>query len=70
MNDLNRSFYSRLSSRTDILLTQTVLNDVFCIRLAIGAERTRIHDIHHAYGILVEEAEKTVEEWKEKERTS
>jgi len=66
MNDLNQSFYSRLSSRNDILLTQTVLNGVFCIRLAIGAERTRSHDIDRAYEILVEEAERTVEEWKAK----
>ncbi len=68
MNELNQAFYSHLSSRNDILLTQTVLNGVFCIRLAIGAERTRIDDIHRAYEILVEEAGKIVEEWKAKNK--
>lgn len=63
MNELTKSLYSRLSARSDILLTQTVLNGVFCIRFAVGSERTRVEDINKAVGVMVEEAEVVIREW-------
>lgn len=66
MNTLNQTFYSRLSARNDILLTQTVLNGVFCIRFVVGSERTTVDDIHRAADILVQEAKGVIEDWKVK----
>ena len=66
LNALNRDYYSRLSSRPEILLTQTKLNDVFCIRFAIGAARTTKEHIDKAWGILQEEAQVTLKEWRDK----
>jgi len=63
LNGLNRLFYERISARDDILLTQTILNGVFCIRLAVGAVRTTSIHIKNAYDILHEEAELTVKVW-------
>ena len=39
------------------MLTQTVLNGVFCIRFAIGAERTEVFHINQAFNLLQKEAE-------------
>ncbi|KAH7883152.1 pyridoxal phosphate-dependent transferase [Phlebopus sp. FC_14] len=63
MNSLNRSFYARLSARSDIALTQTDLNGVICIRMAIGAERTSEEHIKRAFEVLCEEAKVTIEAW-------
>ena len=64
LNDLNRLFYSRISARNDILMTQTNVNDVFCIRMAIGAQRTTEKHIREAYDILELEAKATLDTWK------
>ena len=66
LNDLNRVFYARVSARGEIFLTQTQLNDVFCVRLAVGAERTRKEHIDRAWTLIREEAEGAVQEWAEK----
>ncbi|KZT18495.1 hypothetical protein NEOLEDRAFT_1143320 [Neolentinus lepideus HHB14362 ss-1] len=65
LNSLNRIFYSRLSARHDVLLTQTQLNGVFCIRLAVGAARTDDTHIKHAYDVMVEEALVAINTWRE-----
>lgn len=57
MNRFTKALYSRLCSRNDILLTQTDLNGVFCIRFVVGAERTNVEDVHRAASIIIEEAE-------------
>ncbi|XP_006460873.1 hypothetical protein AGABI2DRAFT_185212 [Agaricus bisporus var. bisporus H97] len=62
MNTLNQTFYSRLSARNDIFLTQTILNGAFCIRFSIGAELTTEDDICRAVDTLIEEAKNVVEE--------
>ncbi|KAG6333820.1 hypothetical protein ID866_5268 [Astraeus odoratus] len=64
LNELNRLFYGRVSSRNNIALTQTDLNGVFCIRFAVGAERTSEEHIRYAYEILSQEAQTTLREWK------
>jgi len=56
-DELTRKLYSRVSARKDILLTQTVLQGVFCIRFAVGARRTEKEHIDAAYDLLCEEAE-------------
>ncbi|KAF8839449.1 hypothetical protein BDN67DRAFT_970046 [Paxillus ammoniavirescens] len=63
MNTLNRSFYTRLLARPDIALTQTDLNGMFGIRMAVGAERTTEEQIRRAFEILCEEADVTLEVW-------
>ena len=57
LNAINKLFYARISARKDILLTQTILNGVFCIRFAIGAERTEVFHIKQAYNLLQKEAQ-------------
>ena len=60
LNDLNKIYYDQISARPDILLTQTKLNGVFCIRFAIGAARTKEEHIDHAWSILQEEAQSAI----------
>jgi aromatic-L-amino-acid/L-tryptophan decarboxylase len=63
LNTINELFYGRLSTRKDLLFTQTVLNGVFCIRFAVGA-RTQNEHIDKAFEILTHEARFVVESWK------
>ena len=63
MNNLNRYFFRRLSARRDIMLTQTSLNGMFCIRFVVGATRTNEGHIQDAYNIIIEEAKSTIETW-------
>ncbi|KAF8803201.1 hypothetical protein BYT27DRAFT_7226075 [Phlegmacium glaucopus] len=63
LNDLNCLLHGRISARDDILLTQTTLNGIFCIRFATGATRTTENHVHAAYDIICKEAETTLEMW-------
>ncbi|KAF8585535.1 aromatic-L-amino-acid decarboxylase [Ramaria rubella] len=62
VNTLNRIFHSRLSS-TSLFLTQTDVNGIFCIRMAVGATRTMEKHITQAWDILCAETEPALEEW-------
>jgi aromatic-L-amino-acid/L-tryptophan decarboxylase len=62
LNTLNRSFHGRLLKRSDIILTQTVLNGVFCMRFAVGARETLEEDIENAFKVISQEAEDTLKE--------
>ncbi|KIM41616.1 hypothetical protein M413DRAFT_445591 [Hebeloma cylindrosporum] len=64
LNNLNRDVFARLSARRDIMLTQTSLNGIFCIRFAVGATRTNEGHIQDAYNIIVEEAKSALKTWK------
>ncbi|KZT04883.1 uncharacterized protein LAESUDRAFT_760636 [Laetiporus sulphureus 93-53] len=66
LNDLNRSFYARVSVRPDILVTKTMLNDTFCVRFAVGAARTRKEHVDKAWELFQEEAAVTIKEWESK----
>jgi aromatic-L-amino-acid decarboxylase len=63
LNDLNRMLFSRISARADIMLTQTSLNGIFCIRFAVGATRTTDIHVRAAYDIICKEAETALEMW-------
>lgn len=63
LNDLNRAFYAGISARDDILLTQTILNGVFCIRFVVGAVRTDESHVRKAYELLNEEADAAIKAW-------
>ena len=63
LNNLNRDVFARLSARRDIMLTQTSLNGIFCIRFAVGATRTNEGHIQDAYDIIIEEAKSALETW-------
>ncbi|KAG1899805.1 pyridoxal phosphate-dependent transferase [Suillus fuscotomentosus] len=56
LNILNRAFYARLAARNDIALTQTDLNEVFYIRMVIGAEQTLESDVDRASALMKSEA--------------
>ena len=66
LNTLNHELNDALSARSDLTLTQTMLpgengaEGVFCIRFAIGAERTRWEHVEKAWGVVVEEGEKVL----------
>ncbi|KAH9942073.1 pyridoxal phosphate-dependent transferase [Amylocystis lapponica] len=68
LNELNRAFYARLAARTDITLTQTDLNGIYCVRFAVGAARTQRVHIDKAWALIQEEAGSALEEWKAKLR--
>jgi len=63
LNDLNRVFFGRLSTRHDIMLTQTSLNGIFCVRFVVGAARTNEEHIQEAYSIIIKEARSAYETW-------
>ena len=63
-NELNRIFNRRISDRHDILLTETNLNGIVCIRFAVGAYRTKDKHIHHAFQLLLNEGKIAIDEWK------
>ncbi|PPQ95321.1 hypothetical protein CVT26_008166 [Gymnopilus dilepis] len=67
LNELNRIFYARLSARHDIMLTQTSLNGMICVRLAVGATRTAEEHIYNAFNIVEKEAEIAIETWRQSE---
>jgi len=60
LNKLNKHFFSRILARTDILMTQTQLDGIFCIRFAVGAARTDETHIQRAFNLLCVEAETTM----------
>ncbi|KAG1794187.1 pyridoxal phosphate-dependent transferase [Suillus plorans] len=62
LNGLNRAFYSRLAARSDIAITQTDLNGVFCVRMAIGAEMTTERDIDRTLDMIEQEGRATLKE--------
>jgi aromatic-L-amino-acid decarboxylase len=68
LNELNRLFYGRISARNDIMLTQTNLNGIFCIRFVTGATRTTEVHVRAAYDILCKEAETSLELWAQSPR--
>lgn len=65
LNELNRLFFGRLSSKADIMLTQTTLNGTFCVRLAIGSVHTTEKHVHEAFALVSEEAKIALELWEQ-----
>jgi aromatic-L-amino-acid decarboxylase len=63
LNALNRAFYTRLSQRTDILLTQTVLKEIFCVRFAVGSKETGEEDVLKAWNVVMEVGDGVYQEW-------
>lgn len=63
LNSLNKYFFELISSRTEIYLTQTILNGVHCIRFAVGAERTTDKHVNGAFDLLEEEARNAIKTW-------
>jgi len=70
LNDINRLLHGRISARDDIMLTQTSLNGIFCIRFATGATRTTEVHVRAAYDVLCKEAESTLKTWAQTHRDS
>ncbi|KAL5482501.1 BZZ1 [Sanghuangporus weigelae] len=61
-NRLTQALYKRLGERRDIVLTKTVLNDIFCIRFAVGSAWTEERHIDAAYAIIMNEARVVIAE--------
>ncbi|KAI9056450.1 aromatic-L-amino-acid decarboxylase [Trametes sanguinea] len=71
LNDLNRAFHNRISAESDkIFLTQTMLNDTFCVRFAIGAQRSKKEHVDQAWGLIQESARAATQEWVSKRSTT
>jgi aromatic-L-amino-acid decarboxylase len=61
LNVLNRAFYVRLAARTaECVFTQTDLAGTFCVRMAVGAQRTEEKHIRAAFDVLTHEAVATL----------
>jgi aromatic-L-amino-acid/L-tryptophan decarboxylase len=56
LNALNKVLHERLAARTDILLTQTELDGIFCLRFAVGSLRTDVEHVQKAFEIVTAEA--------------
>jgi aromatic-L-amino-acid decarboxylase len=63
INGLNRDFFARISARPEIYLTQTDLAGTFCIRLAVGGQRTQETHVREAFEIISYEADVTLKAW-------
>jgi aromatic-L-amino-acid decarboxylase len=48
------------------MLVQTEINGIYCMRMAIGAQRTTEKHIRHAFNIFEEEATQAIDIWREK----
>ncbi|KAF9648552.1 aromatic-L-amino-acid decarboxylase [Thelephora ganbajun] len=63
LNELNELYYRRLNERNELMLTQTELNGVHCVRFVVGVQRTeRIH-VEAAFGICLETAKLVTREF-------
>lgn len=70
LNALNAELMDRLNARPEVMLTQTVLksveSEVYCIRFAIGAQKTTWADVEEIWHVVEQEGEKLLGEWKSK----
>lgn len=55
-NELTLKLAQALSARKDITITKTVLNGIYCLRIAVGAERTEERHIDAAFELISSEA--------------
>lgn len=60
VNTLNREFYSNLQFHSSLVLTQTLIGEVFCVRFAVGASTTEKSDIEDAWSVIRETGETTL----------
>jgi aromatic-L-amino-acid decarboxylase len=60
VNALNREFYNNLQSRSSLVMTQTLIGEVFCVRFAVGVSSTEQRDIEDAWGVIRETGETTL----------
>lgn len=68
LNEVNRELHSRLEHRSDLMLTQTVLKssegrEMFCIRFAMGVQRTTMKDVEEVWAEVDKEAEGVLSTW-------
>jgi len=59
-NALTADVFENLSARKDLQLTQTIVQGLSCIRLAVGATRTEERHIEKAFDIIRDEAKKSL----------
>jgi len=65
LNELNELYYRNINERKDIMLTQTKLNGVHCVRFVTGALGTKPHHIEEAFVICSETAKASIKEFME-----
>ncbi|KZO92342.1 hypothetical protein CALVIDRAFT_308478 [Calocera viscosa TUFC12733] len=63
LNSLNRALFHKIAARSDITITQTDLLGTFCLRFAVGAQRTEERHIRKAWEIISATAVETWAEW-------
>ncbi|KAA1472514.1 hypothetical protein DENSPDRAFT_821425 [Dentipellis sp. KUC8613] len=64
LNAINRQFHVALQNHHELLLTQTDVGGVFCMRFAVGAARTEERDIERAWKVIKEVGEEVLSGWK------
>ena len=64
-NELTLKLAQHISARKDITVTKTVLNGVYCIRFAVGAERTQEKHIDAAFQLISGEARQVLADFYE-----
>ncbi|KAG2015812.1 aromatic-L-amino-acid decarboxylase [Coprinopsis cinerea AmutBmut pab1-1] len=68
LNSLNASFFSIVSARKDLFVTQTSLNGMNCVRFVVGSARTTDEHVHKAFYVLESEAKKALASWSQTPR--
>lgn len=62
-NELTLKLSQQLSARKDMTITRTVLNGVYCIRFAVGAERTEERHVDAAFSLIIGEARQVMDNY-------
>ncbi|KAG2344753.1 hypothetical protein BDR05DRAFT_947113 [Suillus weaverae] len=63
INSLNQAFFAWLAAQSDIAIMQMDLNGVFCVRMAIGTEKTVEKDVDMALDVIGQEGQATLRKW-------
>lgn len=70
LNALNAELMDRLNAHPEVMLTQTVLksveSEVYCIRFAIGAQKTTWDDVEEIWRVVERDADALLQEWESK----
>ncbi|KAH8928511.1 PLP-dependent transferase [Atractiella rhizophila] len=60
LNTLNKKFYAAIEQDRDIMISSTIINGVYCIRLAVGGPSTREEHVDKAWALIQLYAERTL----------
>ncbi|KAH8928509.1 hypothetical protein BT69DRAFT_1237026 [Atractiella rhizophila] len=64
LNALNKKFYATIEQDRDIMISSTIINGVYCIRLAVGGITTREEHVDKAWELIQLYAERALRDRK------